>query len=236
MGRQGRSPTVGGAKKPQFAKLCPERSATRQMEPNSRCLVQPIVKRSRGGAQMLHRRARQAGGVPARPLRPSEARFVGPSRSDVSMIRLALVLAVVLPLASSDANAQSSEGQQSETPAPGAPAPGAQPPEAQQPGAAPPEGQQPGAPPPGAQQPGAPPPGAQPPEAQEPGAEPEEQPNGPPRARPRGARFQAACQADLARFCSQLRPGGGRLWRCAKQHFPKLSPSCQRFFMTRQRQ
>ncbi len=178
-----------------------------------------------------------------------EMRFVGRYRSDVSMIRLALALAVILPLASSGANAQSSEGQQPETPPPGAQAPGAQPPAAQPPGAQapavqPPGAQAPAAQPPAAQAPGAQAPEAQPPGAQAPGAQapgaqppgaqpPAAQPNGPPQARPRGARFREACQPDLARFCSQLRPGGGRLWRCVKQHFPKLSPSCQQLIMRR---
>jgi len=148
------------------------------------------------------------------------------------MIRLTFVLAVILPLASSGANAQSSQAQQPETPPPAAQAPGTQPPAAQAPGTQPPgaqapETQQPGAPPSGAQAPGEQPPEAQPPEAQ---------PNGQPQARPRAARFRAACQQDLARFCSQLRPGGGRQWRCVKQHFSKLSPNCQQFIMTRQQQ
>jgi hypothetical protein len=139
------------------------------------------------------------------------------------MIRLAFVLAVILPLASPVANAQSSEGQQPEAPPPGAQAPGAQapaaqPPEAQQPGAPPPASQQPEAPPPASQQPGAP--GAQPSEAQPPGTR-----------RP-ASRIVAACGRELAKFCSQVRPGGGRLWRCVRQHFSALSPTCQQLVVT----
>ena len=118
------------------------------MEPNSR--VSGLADRQtppRRRANAAPKRARQAGGVAARPYVP-EVRRVGPSWSDVSMIRRALVLAVVLPWRVRDANAQSTEGQQSQTSPPGAQAPAAQPPEAQQPGAPPPEAQQPGAPPP----------------------------------------------------------------------------------------
>ncbi len=78
------------------------------------------------------------------------------------------------------------------------------------------EGQPPGAPPSEMQSPGAPPPGAE-----EPGAPPSG-------ARPAGAQaFPAACQPDLAQFCSQVRPGGGRLKSCMKQHFAEVSPGCK---------
>ncbi len=97
------------------------------------------------------------------------------------MVRMALAVAVILALASSGVNAQSTEGQP--------------------PGAPPSEMQPPGGPPPDAQEPEAPPPGA------------------------RG--FPAACQSDLAQFCSQVRPGGGRLKSCMRQHFGEVSPGCR---------
>jgi Cysteine rich repeat len=37
----------------------------------------------------------------------------------------------------------------------------------------------------------------------------------------------AACRADLAQFCSQLQPGGGRISACIREHFAELSPGCK---------
>jgi hypothetical protein len=86
------------------------------------------------------------------------------------------------------------------------------------------EGQPPaGAPeaqPPEAGPPGAPPPGAQPPAAGSPGMRP----------------FRVACGSDVAQFCSQLQPGGGRLWSCVKQHLPELSPSCRQLVIQARQQ
>jgi hypothetical protein len=96
------------------------------------------------------------------------------------MLRMALAVAVILALASSGVNAQSTEGQP------------------------------PGAPPPGAQEPGAPPPGS---------------------AAGGAQAFPTACQPDLAQFCSQVRPGGGRLKSCMKQHFGEVSPGCKQAIM-----
>jgi hypothetical protein len=95
------------------------------------------------------------------------------------MVRTALAVAVILALASSGVNAQSTEGQP----------PGALPSETQ-PGSAPPDAQEPEAPPP-------------------------------------GAGFRAACQQDLAQFCSQVRPGGGRLKSCMRQHIGEVSSGCR---------
>jgi hypothetical protein len=137
------------------------------------------------------------------------------------MVRKALAVAVFLTLASSGANAQ-------ETQPPGAP-----PSEMQQPGGPAPE-MQPGGPPP-EMQPGGPPPGAQGPGAQGPGAEGPgaEGPGGPPAGAqgPRMRPFRAACGPDLAQFCSQMHAGKGRLWRCVKQHFSRLSPGCKQFII-----
>jgi hypothetical protein len=122
------------------------------------------------------------------------------------MVRTALAVAVILALASSGANAQEAQP------------PGAAPSETQQPGGPAPE-MQPGGPPSEAQ-PGGPPPGAQGPGAQGPGGQ-----------APRGRAFRAACRRDVAQFCSQLHAGKGRLWRCVKQHFPQLSPSCKQLII-----
>jgi hypothetical protein len=84
---------------------------------------------------------------------------------------------------------------------------------------------------------GQPPAGA--PEAQPPTGAPGAQPQGaqPPGAQPSGTRpFRAACGPDLAQFCSQLQPGGGRLWSCIKQHFPDLSPNCKQVLINARQQ
>ena len=36
-----------------------------------------------------------------------------------------------------------------------------------------------------------------------------------------------ACREDLAKFCSGVQPGGGRLKPCVKEHFRSFSPGCQ---------
>jgi Cysteine rich repeat len=71
--------------------------------------------------------------------------------------------------------------------------------------------QQPGGPPPPEMQPGGPPPGVQ-------------EPGGPP---PGGHGLMAACRPDLAQFCGQVQPGGGRIRSCMKQHFGQLSHGCK---------
>src|SRR5262249_33002460 len=36
-----------------------------------------------------------------------------------------------------------------------------------------------------------------------------------------------ACKPDIARFCSQVPPGEGRIKACMKQHLPELSEPCK---------
>ena len=37
----------------------------------------------------------------------------------------------------------------------------------------------------------------------------------------------AACNAELQRFCADVRPGGGRIMQCLRQHGAELSPTCK---------
>ena len=48
--------------------------------------------------------------------------------------------------------------------------------------------------------------------------------------------FPAACQPDLAQFCSQVQPGGGRLRSCMKQHFREVSQGCKQAIIEARRQ
>ena len=46
----------------------------------------------------------------------------------------------------------------------------------------------------------------------------------------RRAKFQAAreaCQPDVAKFCSDVQPGGRRIVACLKQHAAELSDTCR---------
>jgi hypothetical protein len=36
-----------------------------------------------------------------------------------------------------------------------------------------------------------------------------------------------ACKPDIARFCSQVRPGEGRIKACMKEHLQELSDPCK---------
>jgi hypothetical protein len=36
-----------------------------------------------------------------------------------------------------------------------------------------------------------------------------------------------ACKPDIARFCSQVQPGQGRIKACMKEHLPELSEPCK---------
>ena len=36
-----------------------------------------------------------------------------------------------------------------------------------------------------------------------------------------------ACKPDIARFCSAVVPGGGRIKGCMKEHLPELSEPCK---------
>ena len=36
-----------------------------------------------------------------------------------------------------------------------------------------------------------------------------------------------ACKPDIARYCSHVMPGGGRIKSCMKRHVRELSPPCK---------
>ncbi len=38
---------------------------------------------------------------------------------------------------------------------------------------------------------------------------------------------KAACEDDVMRFCKDVKPGGGRIIRCLKDHENELSPDCK---------
>jgi hypothetical protein len=71
----------------------------------------------------------------------------------------------------------------------------------------------------------APPPGAPTPQA--PGAPAPQAPGYPGGQQAGWASVQAACQQDLAQFCNGIKPGGGRVRACIKQHFRQMSPDCK---------
>ena len=45
--------------------------------------------------------------------------------------------------------------------------------------------------------------------------------------RPGARAVLQACKPDIARFCSQVPPGEGRIKACMKEHLPELSEPCQ---------
>jgi hypothetical protein len=38
---------------------------------------------------------------------------------------------------------------------------------------------------------------------------------------------QSACNADIAKFCPTVQPGGGRIVRCLVANAPQLTPACR---------
>jgi hypothetical protein len=44
---------------------------------------------------------------------------------------------------------------------------------------------------------------------------------------PADAQSKNPCADDLARFCRDVKPGGGRLVKCLKEHEKDLSPECK---------
>ena len=44
---------------------------------------------------------------------------------------------------------------------------------------------------------------------------------------PAGRAVLQACKPDIARFCSQVPPGGGRVKACMKENLPALSEPCK---------
>jgi hypothetical protein len=45
--------------------------------------------------------------------------------------------------------------------------------------------------------------------------------------RPGARAVLQACKPDIARFCSQVPPGQGRIKACMKEHLPELSEPCK---------
>jgi hypothetical protein len=39
--------------------------------------------------------------------------------------------------------------------------------------------------------------------------------------------FSEACKSDANKFCKQVKPGGGRILQCLKQHENELAPDCK---------
>ena len=48
-----------------------------------------------------------------------------------------------------------------------------------------------------------------------------------------GEEPNAACAGDVQRFCADVKPGGGRLTVCLRQHAKELSPQCKDAFAAR---
>lgn len=40
-------------------------------------------------------------------------------------------------------------------------------------------------------------------------------------------RIKSACEADARRFCPDVKPGGGRILQCLRQHDAELAPGCR---------
>jgi hypothetical protein len=52
-------------------------------------------------------------------------------------------------------------------------------------------------------------------------------PNAMAQMRPGAQAVLRACKPDIARFCSQVQPGQGRIKACMKEHLPELSDPCK---------
>jgi hypothetical protein len=50
---------------------------------------------------------------------------------------------------------------------------------------------------------------------------------GPGSAGAAAAQRQGPCADDVAKFCKDVQPGGGRMAQCLKQHEQELSPACK---------
>ena len=48
--------------------------------------------------------------------------------------------------------------------------------------------------------------------------------------------YREACQDDVLRLCSGVKPGGGRIIQCLKEHESELSPECKAKMDTRKGQ
>ena len=48
-----------------------------------------------------------------------------------------------------------------------------------------------------------------------------------PQQRAEASALRDACAADHARFCADVRPGGGRILQCFQAHAADLSPACR---------
>jgi hypothetical protein len=45
--------------------------------------------------------------------------------------------------------------------------------------------------------------------------------------RPGATAAAKACKPDIAQFCGNVAPGGGRIKACMKEHLPQLSEPCK---------
>jgi len=43
----------------------------------------------------------------------------------------------------------------------------------------------------------------------------------------KGAKADRVCQADAKKFCGDVRPGGGRVYKCLTDHNADLTPACR---------
>lgn len=46
-----------------------------------------------------------------------------------------------------------------------------------------------------------------------------------------GAQGPPGCSSDVQRFCPEVKPGGGRIMQCLRQHTAELSPDCKDAFV-----